>query len=139
MSENFTLSANRYPGPCFYCAKRVARGAGACWPDAGAGRYVVAHSACVAASVAAGKAPQVGSAIRGGGARPAVVADMRAACGLGPAGRTAAATLRELRRAIQRVSVVSTEAEILSALADCRALLAAPLETVQAEGDAVPF
>ncbi len=124
----FTLASNKYPGACHYCARRVGRGAGACWPDATVGRYVVAHSACVSAAVASGKGPQVGAAVRGGGVRPAVAAETRAACGLSPAARTAAATLKALRVAIQRVMVTSPEGEILAALEDCRALLAAPVQ-----------
>lgn len=152
-TDTFTMAPNKYPGACHYCARRVRAKEGVCWPDAGCGKHVAAHVQCVSDAVGRGKPPQVGTATRGGGVSPAVQAETRAAVGLSPAGLTAAATLRALRKAIQRVAVTSPEAEVLAALADARALLAAPVEAVEAwrgadglardqstlVGEAVPF
>lgn len=59
-STTFTLAANKYPGVCWYCTRRVRKGAGCTWPspDLG-GKYAVGHTDCVAAAVAGGHAARV--------------------------------------------------------------------------------
>lgn len=54
VASSFTFFANKFAGVCFYCAKRVAKGVGACWKD---GRFHVAHTSCLSTGVSAGKAP----------------------------------------------------------------------------------
>lgn len=60
VESSLTLAPNKYPGQCWYCTRRVRKGAGCTWPspDLG-GKYAVAHTDCVAAAVADGHAARV--------------------------------------------------------------------------------
>jgi hypothetical protein len=132
----FTLVANRHPGPCWYCGKRVKRGEGSLWREVRkSGAWVVGHSDCVAEAIADGNGPQV--AEHGGpGSRAAREAELRGRLEAGlpvpDAGpRPAAEVLRRVRE-VMRVVRLDAPGDVLNAaLAEVRAAVLGE--------DAVPF
>lgn len=109
---------NKYPGTCFYCARRVAKGAGWTWKD---GAYHVAHTQCVCGELAAGRPP-----VRDGAAR-------------------AAALVKAVRVALSKVRLDSPPADIEAAAEAVRRVVADDLAAAgvelapAADLEAVPF
>lgn len=93
---------NRYPGPCFYCAKRVQRGQGNAWLDKSLGKWAVAHVVCLGKAHEAGRAPEHK---RTGGVCP-VTTDA------GETRGNRAWTLRRIRAAIQKLTVDAADRDL---------------------------
>lgn len=53
----FNFVANKHPGICAYCTRRVQRQAGCIWLDGGV--WHVAHSECVHEAIRDGRGPEV--------------------------------------------------------------------------------
>lgn len=116
-----TIVANKYPGTCHYCGRRVRKGAGGVWKSAArGGGYACAHTECIAEAVARGDGPDGGTS-----------ADTREAMGLpaAPDTRGPGRIVAEVR-AILRVA--AREAKRLADLASLDAALRRVLTTEEA-------
>jgi len=133
----FSLAANKHPGPCWYCGKRVRKGAGCLWREARAsGAWTVGHTDCVASGIQDGHGPQVATGGPGGGGKAAREAEARARIEAGEAPREApprpyAVVLRDVRDVMRAVRLDAPEDELARAVG--------VLLGVLGSGEAVPF
>lgn len=104
---------NKYPGPCFYCAKRVQRAQGNAWLDKSLGKWAVAHVVCLGKAHEAGRAPEHK---RTPGVCP-VTTDA------GETRGNRAWTLRRIRAAIQKLTVDAADADLDHAFGEIAAAL----------------
>lgn len=110
-----TIVANKYPGTCHYCGRRVRKGAGGVWKSAArGGGYACAHTECIAEAVARGDGPDGGTS-----------ADTREAMGLpaAPDTRGPGRIVAEVRAILRVVRLDDDESALARAVEDIRAVL----------------
>ena len=110
-----TIVANKYPGTCHYCGRRVRKGAGGVWKSAArGGGFACAHTDCIAEAVARGDGPDGGA-----------TADTREAMGLPPSKDTRGPgrIVAEVRAILRVVRLDDDESALARAVEEIRAVL----------------